>query len=275
MLQFSWVLLFINLVSANLLVNNLRLHQKERTGDTIFDQTLAYPKTFTQPLTLQPTTPLTLTFDARLSDNHQAVELDQAMVSFQQLSTGADVAIPVKMTKDVGSYKLSLTRKLFRKCFTQSGTYNMALVVGSPEETNGVLYELGEVEVKAISTNANKNLNTKKYGKKDEIRHQFGAPQKMPNLGISLIFIALVCVPLVVLVAVWMGLGANLSNLPKEPMGAVFLGLVGAYMGLAVGYWVGIKLFPTLAYCLVLAMPTYLVGQYALGQGLGLGQRLS
>ncbi|KAJ2345183.1 hypothetical protein GGH91_002622 [Coemansia sp. RSA 2671] len=89
----------------------------------------------------------------------------------------------------------------------------------------------------------------------------------MPNAAVSLVFSCAVVGLLVGLLAVWARLGVNVGNLQKEALGSVgFLGLVAAYVGLAVAYWVGVKLFPTLAYALVLALPTFVTGRYALSK---------
>ncbi|KAJ1933524.1 proteasome regulatory particle base subunit [Linderina macrospora] len=248
--------------SASLSAKSVKVRVTERTGDKLLDQSLVYPKQFTKVPTLQATTPLSIAFEAQDADK-KAVELAQAFVSFQHASTGAEVAFAAKMSK-LGSYKLDITRKQFRTHLDgHPGEYKISLVLGSFEH-GGLFYPLGSVKVSGKAATTEEKVV---YGAKPEIHHQFAEAQKMPSIVVSLVFAGLTAAPLVGLLGVWAALGVNAKGLGKEPVGsAVFLGLVTAYMGLAVAYWVGVKLFPTLTYAAVLALPTYLAGQYTLSK---------
>ncbi|ORX70495.1 hypothetical protein DL89DRAFT_134906 [Linderina pennispora] len=127
-----------------------------------------------------------------------------------------------------GSYKMDISRKLFRTHLDGSpGEYKIALVLGSFEH-GGLFYPLGNVKVGGKRTADHRVV----YGAQPEIHHQFAQPQKMPNTVVSLAFAGLTGAPLLLLLGVWARLGVNANNLSKEPVGsAVFLGLVAAYMG--------------------------------------------
>ncbi|KAJ2747212.1 proteasome regulatory particle base subunit [Coemansia sp. BCRC 34301] len=259
-------------VSGAMVAKDVNIRVVDRTGDKLFDKQVEYPMTFGQTPKVQASTPLSISFRAE-TDDGKALRLDQAAVSFQHASTGNEVAFSARMGKP-GGFKLELTRKQFRKHFDAApGKYNMALVLGSHEQ-GGLLYKLGDVNMASSSSSSSSSSSTKSavsspaaYGPKEEIRHRFAEPQRMPNAGLSLVFAGVVVVPLLALFVVWARLGVNANNLRREAVGSVaFLGLVAAYVGLAVAYWVGVKLFPTLAYALALALPTFAAGRYALSK---------
>ncbi|KAJ2359386.1 proteasome regulatory particle base subunit [Coemansia sp. RSA 2618] len=252
-------------VSGSVLAKNVVVKVMERTGDKLFEEALKYPATLDTVPKVKATTPLVITFDSQTVDD-ASLALDQAVVSFQHVDTKEEIMLPARAVKGSGSYKMDISRKSFRIHFSPApGVYNIALVLGSFEE-GGLFYDLGNVEMVAA-----KGAKTKKpaavYGPKPEIQHRFAEPQKMPNILVSLFFTGLVAVPFIGLLAVWAHLGVNADNLQLEPVGSVvFMGLVAAYIALAIAYWIGVKLFPALTYVLVLALPTYLAGQYALSK---------
>ncbi|KAI9481880.1 proteasome regulatory particle base subunit [Coemansia sp. RSA 989] len=249
---------------ATVETKNVVVRVMERTGDKLFEEKLRYPASFDAVPKVKALTPLVISFDVLSNDT--ALPLDQAFVSFQHTETKAEVALPAQNTKNSGSYKLDVSRKVFRQNFgSVPGVYNVALVLGSFAE-GGLFYELGNVHM--VAGNKAKLKEPKAtYGPKPEIQHRFAEPQKMPNILFSLLFTGLAVAPLVALLGVWGRLGVNLQKLQLEPVGSVaFMGLVAAYMALAVAYWVGLKLFPTLGCALVLSLPTYLTGQYALSK---------
>ncbi|KAJ2635332.1 proteasome regulatory particle base subunit [Coemansia sp. RSA 1694] len=255
------------LVDGAIVAKDVSVRIVDRAGDKLFDKQLEYPKTYSQIPKVQAATPLSISFKAEATDN-KAVRLDQALVSFQHAETGNEVALPAKMGK-LGVFKMEMTRKQFRKHFDSApGKYNMALVLGSHDQ-GGLLYKLGDVHM--AGSGSSKGVASPPppahYGPREEIRHRFAESQRMPNAVVSLVFAGMVVAPLVALLAAWARLGVNVDNLRREAVGSVaFLALVAAYVGLAVAYWVGVKLFPTLAYALALALPTFATGRYALSK---------
>ncbi|KAJ1841533.1 proteasome regulatory particle base subunit [Coemansia sp. RSA 2708] len=251
--------------SGSVVAKNVVVKVMERTGDKLFEQTLKYPATLDTVPKVKATTPLVITFDS-LTTNDTLLSLDQAMVSFQRAGTEDDVALLARSAKGAGSYKMDISRKNYRRYFSSApGIYSVALVLGAADH-GGLFYELGNIEMVG-SKGAKPKTPAVVYGPKPEIHHRFSEPQKMPNVFLSLIFTGLAVAPLVVLVGGWAQMGVNLNKLQLEPVGSVvFMGLVATCMVLAIAYWVGIKLFPTLAYALALALPTYLAGQYALSK---------
>ncbi|KAJ2490318.1 proteasome regulatory particle base subunit [Coemansia sp. RSA 2050] len=264
-------MLSLGLVSGAIVAKDINIKVVDRTGDNkLFGKQLEYPATFDKVPKIQSATPLSISFKAEASSGDKLLRLDQALVSFQHTATGSEVALPAKAMGKSGVFKMEVTRKQFRKHFDSApGKYNLALVLGSYAE-GGLLYKLGDV-VMADSSSSKSRASVASpgygYGPKEEIRHRFAESQRMANPAVSLVFSCAAVAPLVVLLAVWARLGANVGNLQKEAVWSVaFLGLVAAYVGLAVAYWVGIKLLPTLAYALALALPTFVTGRYALSK---------
>ncbi|KAJ2803379.1 proteasome regulatory particle base subunit [Coemansia helicoidea] len=243
-------------VAANVVVRVL-----ERTGDALVEQALTYPAALPDVPTVKASTPLIVAFDAQTADG-APLQLDHAVLSLHHAETGAEVAFAAQRAKG-GQYKASIPRKEFRRHLASApGRYTLALVLGSFEH-GGLVYELGAVDV------AGKRAGPRRaaLGPKLEIRHRFADPQRMPSAAVSLAFAGLVAAPLAGLAHVWARLGVNASNLKREAAGsAAFMALVAAYMALAVAYWVGGRLLPTLGYVLALALPTYLAGQRALSR---------
>ncbi|KAJ2800553.1 proteasome regulatory particle base subunit [Coemansia furcata] len=259
------VMLSLGLVSGAIVAKDINIKVVDRTGDPLFSQQLEYPTTFDKVPKVKSTTPLSISFKAEAAD--KPLQLDQALVSFQHTTTGNEVALPAKAMGKSGVFKMEITRKQFRTHFESApGQYNVALVLGSYAE-GGLLYKLGDVHMAVGTSKTQSSVASPVYGPKEEIRHRFAEPQRMPNVVVSLVFSCAVVVPLVVLLGAWAKLGVNVDNLQREAAGSIaFLGLVAAYVGLAVAYWVGVKLFPTLAYALVLALPTFVTGRYALSK---------
>ncbi|KAJ2883666.1 proteasome regulatory particle base subunit [Coemansia aciculifera] len=266
MLFANWALAVLSLgvVSGAIVAKDVSIKVVDRDGSMLFDKKLSYPKTFSQTPKVKSSTPLSISFKAETAGSQEQLkQLDQALVSFQHTTTGHEVGLAAKASKS-GEFKMEMTRAQFRKHFDLApGTYNVALVLGShSDEDGGVLYKLGNVHMEGSSKNGGKAAKSVVYGAREEIQHQFGSPQRMPNAAVSLAFSGVVVAPLVLLLVVWARLGVNVAGVQWE--GVVFLGAVAAYVGLAVSYWVGVKLFPTLAYALALALPTFVSGRYAL-----------
>ncbi|KAJ2079518.1 hypothetical protein H4R24_003718 [Coemansia sp. RSA 988] len=252
-----------SIVSGAVVVTNVKVRVMERTGDKIFEQRVEQPNTLDSVPKVKANTPLVVTFDAQDQDG-KALRLDQAMVSLQHSETRAEVALAANRVAD-GSYKMDITRKDFRRHFAAApGKYHVALELGA-FSSGGAEYEVGNIEMAGGSKAP--PLVSVAYGPKPEIHHRFADAQQMPNVVVSLVFAVLTAAPLAVLLQTWAGLGVNINGLRREMVGSVvFMGLIAAYMGLAIAYWVGLKLFPTLAYVLALAPPTYLAGQRALSK---------
>ncbi|KAI7835085.1 Oligosaccharyltransferase subunit Ribophorin II-domain-containing protein [Kickxella alabastrina] len=251
---------------AALQPTDVHIKVMERTGDKLFSASPQYPNTFGKVPEITSTTPLSVSFSVKSTTTNEAVAVDQAFVNFRHKETGDETAFVAKRAS-VGAYRMDLARKHFRAHFVPSpGLYDISLVLGSFAD-GGVHYALGTVQMSAGKPQQQQTSDTVVFGARPEIHHRFAEPQRMPSAAVSVAFAVLCVVPLVVLFGVWARLGVNVGGLGAEPVAsAAFLGLVGAYMALAVAYWVGVKLFPALTYALVLALPTYAAGQVALSR---------
>ncbi|KAJ1723092.1 proteasome regulatory particle base subunit [Coemansia erecta] len=234
----------------------------ERTGDKQFSETLAYPQKLASAPKLTATTPFSLAFDAFSDAAHQSsLALDQAHVVLRHTATGDEATLAGKMGSR-GSYRVDMTRKHFRTLLSSApGKYAVTLVLGSFDQ-GALVYPVGEVLVAGKRPAGTGSAVV--YGRREEIRHRFGEPQGMPNVLVSVVFALLAAAPLGGLAVAWQRIGVSVKSV--DGRAAVFMALVAAYMALAVAYWVGVRLFPTLAYVLALALPTYVAGQRALSQ---------
>ncbi|KAJ2724902.1 proteasome regulatory particle base subunit [Coemansia sp. Benny D115] len=247
---------------AAVTLRDVRIRVMERTGDKLFEQTVKYPDAYTETPAISGTTPFSISFTAMAGDKER-LELDQAFVNFRHAESGEEAVFMAKMGK-TGDYRLDLARKQFRQQLARRpGKYSVSLVLGSYEHW-GTVYRVGDVIVKGKQPQQQpqQQAMARPWGPKEPIAHKFGEPQRMPPVVLSLAATLLVLAPLGVLGVVWARLGVNMRA--ADGRSAAFLAMVAAYVALAVAYWVGVRLFPTLAYALVLALPTYATGRAAL-----------
>jgi len=98
-----------------------------------------------------------------------------------------------------------------------------------------------------------------------EIAHTFRAEQSTPPQIISAVFSALVVAPWVVLIGLWSSIPRNLPHL-SSPNILAFIGLLTAFEGLLLWYWIELKLGQVLLYGAVLGFFTVAAGNSALSK---------
>merc|ERR1719187_1484957 len=81
-----------------------------------------------------------------------------------------------------------------------------------------------------------------------------------PPVGVSRLFTALVLAPLVLMLVLWVVLGANLSNLAFSPAALAFHVLLASVFGLYYLYWTRLDMFETVRYLALLGTGLFLVG---------------
>ncbi|XP_077729223.1 dolichyl-diphosphooligosaccharide--protein glycosyltransferase subunit 2 isoform X3 [Canis aureus] len=117
-------------------------------------------------------------------------------------------------------------------------------------------------EEDAPSTVLSKNLFTPKQ----EIQHLFREPEKRPPTVVSNTFTALILSPLLLLFALWIRIGANVSNFTFAPSTIIFHLGHAAMLGLMYVYWTQLNMFQTLKYLAILGSVTFLAGNRMLAQ---------
>lgn len=112
-----------------------------------------------------------------------------------------------------------------------SGKYKMDLIVGDAVIQNPFEWNVGVLSL-TFGEDAAKPSKDKDamYSARPKIEHMFRIPEKRPPKAVSTAFTVLVFLPLVIMLIVWIKLGANLSNFQFSLGSIVFhLGLGGKF----------------------------------------------
>ncbi|XP_043735275.1 dolichyl-diphosphooligosaccharide--protein glycosyltransferase subunit 2-like [Cervus elaphus] len=154
------------------------------------------------------------------------------------------------------------------RCFdSASGTYTLYLIIGDATLKNPILWNVADVVIRfpendVPSTVLSKNIFTPKQ----EIQHLFREPEKRPPTVVSNTFTALILSPLLLLFALWIRIGANVSNFTFAPSTIVFHLGHAAMLGLMYVYLTQLNMFQTLKYLAILGSVTFLAGNRMLAQ---------
>ncbi|XP_029195698.2 dolichyl-diphosphooligosaccharide--protein glycosyltransferase subunit 2-like isoform X1 [Acropora muricata] len=142
-----------------------------------------------------------------------------------------------------------------------SGKYKMELIVGDAVIQNPFEWNIGVLSLTFAQEAAKPSKDKESmYSSRPEIEHMFRVPEKRPPKAVSTAFTVLIFVPLVIMLVVWMKLGANISNFPFSLGGIIFhLGL-GAILALYVGFFISLNMFSTLKILALIGGLTFLGG---------------
>ncbi|KAF5841388.1 Oligosaccharyltransferase subunit Ribophorin II-domain-containing protein [Dunaliella salina] len=207
-----------------------------------------------------------------LADN-EPFKPQQMFLALKHLETGV-AAYMVGKAKKSSTYELTANAALMEKQIGKlAGLYEVSLMVGHPEVSQGLVWRLGQVELvlpasdpsPAVRTAHNQPINNVR----PIITHMFRPPEKRPPPMISMFFAALVVLILVALIGfVVLGLGVNFNGWPQDGMTALsalaFHGLIAAMLGLYLIFWLRWNLIQTLPVALGLGAALVTVGHKAL-----------
>lgn len=218
-----------------------------------------------------------------LSGGDAAADPHQVFVRFTHALTGLDtffVAAPVTngVGSDGGEFSVSVSLGEESATFLQrSGAYELAVLVGGPLVSPPVLEELGVIDLDFPVT---KGRNWPLYarpllhetdvalGPLPEKHHTFREPEVRPHAGVSLLFTALVLVPLAALARGMKIGGADFSKLPRSATGRAWCAMYQACMVSVVvlfaTYWAALTMAYTLRVLAVLSLATTFTGRKAL-----------
>ncbi|XP_026934156.1 dolichyl-diphosphooligosaccharide--protein glycosyltransferase subunit 2 isoform X1 [Sagmatias obliquidens] len=205
----------------------------------------------------------------QLVDVNTGAELTphQTFVRLHNQKTGQEVVFVAEPdSKNVYKFELDTSeRKL--EFDSASGTYSLYLIIGDATLKNPILWNVADVVIRfpeedAPSTVLSKNLFTPKQ----EIQHLFREPEKRPPTVVSNTFTALILSPLLLLFALWIRIGANVSNFTFAPSTITFHLGHAAMLGLMYVYWTQLNMFQTLKYLAILGSVTFLAGNRMLAQ---------
>ncbi|XP_062842368.1 dolichyl-diphosphooligosaccharide--protein glycosyltransferase subunit 2 [Trichomycterus rosablanca] len=205
----------------------------------------------------------------QLVDEATGVELTphQTFVRLHNQKTGQEVVF-VAEPDSKKLYKFELdTAERKAEFDSMSGTYALHLMVGDATLENPVLWNVADIVLKFIEEEAPSAVQSKNlYVPKPVIQHLFREPEKRPPTVLSNTFTALVLSPLLLLIIVWIKLGANISNFSLSPSSILFHLGHAAMLGLMYVYWTQLDMFQTLKYLAILGSLTFLAGNRMLAQ---------
>ncbi|KAG2463536.1 RPN2 glycosyltransferase, partial [Polypterus senegalus] len=176
----------------------------------------------------------------QLVDVNTGVELTphQTFVRLHNQKTGQEVVFVAEPdSKNVYKFELDAAERK-SEFDSVSGTYALYLIIGDATLENPILWNV----------------------------HLFREPEKKPPTVVSNTFTALVLAPLLLLLILWLKLGANISNFSFAPSTLLFHLGHAAMLGLMYVYWTQLNMFQTLKYLAVLGSLTYLAGNRMLAQ---------
>uniref|UniRef100_A0A8C0U903 Dolichyl-diphosphooligosaccharide--protein glycosyltransferase subunit 2 n=2 Tax=Paridae TaxID=9153 RepID=A0A8C0U903_CYACU len=205
----------------------------------------------------------------QLIDVNSGAELipHQTFVRLHNQKTGQEVVFVAEPdSKNVYKFELDTSERK-TEFDSASGTYTLYLIIGDATLENPILWNVADVvitfpEEDAPSTVQSKNL----FVPKPEIQHLFREPEKRPPTVVSNTFTALVLSPLLLLLILWIKIGANISNFSFAPSTIVFHLGHAAMLGLMYVYWTQLNMFQTLKYLAILGGITFLAGNRMLAQ---------
>uniref|UniRef100_A0A8D0K9T4 Dolichyl-diphosphooligosaccharide--protein glycosyltransferase subunit 2 n=1 Tax=Sus scrofa TaxID=9823 RepID=A0A8D0K9T4_PIG len=205
----------------------------------------------------------------QLVDVNTGAELTphQTFVRLHNQKTGQEVVFVAEPdSKNVYRFELDTSERKI-EFDSASGTYTLYLIIGDATLKNPIHWNVADVVIRfpeedAPSTVLSKNLFTAKQ----EIQHLFREPEKRPPTVVSNTFTALILSPLLLLFALWIRIGANISNFTFAPSTIIFHLGHAAMLGLMYVYWTQLNMFQTLKYLAILGSVTFLAGNRMLAQ---------
>ncbi|XP_061687503.1 dolichyl-diphosphooligosaccharide--protein glycosyltransferase subunit 2 isoform X2 [Syngnathoides biaculeatus] len=205
----------------------------------------------------------------QLVDVNTGVELTphQTFVRLHNQKTGQEVVF-VAEPDTKGLYKFELDAAERKTEFALiSGTYSLYLMVGDATLENPILWNVADVVLRFVDEDSPATIQPKTlYVPKPEIQHLFREPEKKPPTVVSNTFTALVLSPLLLLLILWIKLGANISNFSFSPSTILFHFGHAALLGLMYVYWTHLNMFQTLKYLAIIGGVTFLAGNRMLAQ---------
>ncbi|XP_056294230.1 dolichyl-diphosphooligosaccharide--protein glycosyltransferase subunit 2 isoform X1 [Pseudoliparis swirei] len=205
----------------------------------------------------------------QLVDINTGVELTphQTFVKLHNQKTGQEVVFVAEPdSKNLYKFELDIAER--KSEFNSiSGTYSLHLIVGDATLENPILWNVADVILKFVDEEAPVAIQPKTlYVPKPEIRHLFREPEKKPPTVVSNAFTALILSPLLLLLILWLKLGANISNFSFTPSTVLFHVGHAAMLGLMYIYWAHLNMFQTLKYLAIIGSVTFLAGNRMLAQ---------
>ncbi|XP_034023387.1 dolichyl-diphosphooligosaccharide--protein glycosyltransferase subunit 2 [Thalassophryne amazonica] len=255
-------------VSTEVSVNNMDLSVVDKDQSIGTKTTrVEYPSKAKSAFTADSHQNFAMSF--QLVDVNTGVELTphQTFVRLHNQKTGQEVVF-VAEPDSKNLYKFELDTAERKSEFDSiSGSYSLYLIVGDATLENPILWNVADVVLKFVDEEAPPTIQSKTlYVPKQEIQHLFREPEKKPPTVVSNAFTALVLSPFLLLLILWLKLGANISSFSFSPSTILFHVGHGAMLALMYVYWTHLNMFQTLKYLAIIGGVTFLAGNRMLAQ---------
>lgn len=241
-------------------------------------QSLSYPQSLKEPLTVSSNEKLTVTAEVEPIKNGKKASGPHQIALILVSETNEYVAkyLALAPTKKGNLYSASLDLKQASVLDSLKGTagiYKASLAVAHFGQVEPVLYKVGSVNLDFPSfkwTPRSKSRTVREYNLEPLVEqdHQFRSAEKRTSLVWSVAFSGICLSPWLVLLGLWLSFGANLRHFSFNPKilvaNMVFVGCIACSMFVYYLYFTKLNVFHTLAALCSLFLPTLLSGRAAL-----------
>ncbi|EIW78380.1 oligosaccharyl transferase delta subunit [Coniophora puteana RWD-64-598 SS2] len=257
-----WLLAAAAVQAAKIAVSSPKVTISGKGAGVLQTETLSLTQK-SESLTLGPTDTLKLTFQlTEGTPDGKGVQPHQTFLRFYDAASGEEGIQPVRVSSGgKAKFELNMAKPPPSLPPTSDAPLSVSLILGSFVHESAK-YELFDLHVPASGTIA-PHPDATQFAPQPEITHTFHAPQALPPRPVSAVGTALVFAPWVVLVGLMSRISIPLPNLFSTET-LPFTILLGAFEGLLVWYWVGLRIGDVLLYGAVLAVPTVFAGNRAL-----------
>ncbi|XP_070533360.1 dolichyl-diphosphooligosaccharide--protein glycosyltransferase subunit 2-like isoform X2 [Ptychodera flava] len=257
-------------VTTEIAVLNSEIAVMDRDQATAAKATkVQYPNKIEKPVEADHHQNVIMKFTLKDKTSNKVMTAHQTFVQLINTKTKQEVIFVAEADEDTSLYKFELdVAESAKEHFNSlSGKYAMHLIVGDAVVQNPFTWYLADLQLKFPETPEaeSKEPTTSQYAKKPEIEHMFRQPEKRPPVTLSKVFAALCLAPFLLLIILWVKIGANMKNF------SLSLGTIGFHVGLGAifllyyFYWSHLDMFTTLKYLSLIGVVTFLAGNRMLG----------
>ncbi|BFZ21356.1 hypothetical protein BsWGS_24394 [Bradybaena similaris] len=248
-------------VTTKVSVENVEIGVADKDQATAAKTTrLVYPSKAASVLEADHHQKIVMKFQLKDKTTGQLLTAHQTFIRLTNLNTKEEI-IFINEADNTLTNKFDLDVGASSKEFdSSSGKYSMELIVGDAVIENPFSWHLTDVSLTFPESGETKADKQSQYAKKPEIKHKFNEPEKRPPATVSLAFTALVLLPLLILLILWIRIGVNISNFPLSLSAVGFHICLGAIFALYYCYWIQLNMFQTLRWLGIIAIPTFIFG---------------
>jgi oligosaccharyltransferase complex subunit delta (ribophorin II) len=236
-------------------------------GSATSHKSLSYPNQLDKALVADHHQKVVMTFSLVEMDSGAEISAHQVFVRLTNEISGQEIFF-VAEAQSEGNYKFNLdVGSTGKESFNNlSGKYKMSLIIGDATIQVPVNWPIGVLSLTFSGEPKATKRSLVLSGPMPVIEHQFRVPEKRPSKLVSTVFTGLVFVPLLVMLAVWTKIGANLANFQLSLSTLFFhFGLAGVF-GLYYMFWVKLDMFLTLKLLMLVGGVTFLGGNSMLAK---------